>query len=183
MGINAVIVEFSCFLQKRLLECSSNNNNVSKRRKFIHYDNTLQDDVDVDADHMPSTQRNYEFHHNTNTFYCNNSLNNMKYSSTFLSTAIPTDSNHESTRNSTMMSARNSTMMSARNSTKCMPKEKNAERIINWIFNYFQYKWPAYSGQPSSEYKKQFGDLYKQEFLPPLYFQHHGHSRTVIGTF
>ena len=45
-------------------------------------------------------------------------------------------------------------------------------QLVNWLTSYFRLKWPNdFSPTPEkAEY-----------YLPPLYFQHEGHSRTIVG--
>ena len=45
-------------------------------------------------------------------------------------------------------------------------------QLVNWLISYFRLEWPTdYSPQPEKS----------AYYLPPLYFQHQGHSRTIVG--
>ena len=56
-------------------------------------------------------------------------------------------------------------------------------RLGNWIIQYFndeKFRWKYSSETPSNNENNSSTTL---RYLPPLYLQHSGHSRTVIGIY
>ncbi|XP_062158563.1 uncharacterized protein LOC133866018 isoform X3 [Alnus glutinosa] len=54
---------------------------------------------------------------------------------------------------------------------KCTRKDKGHQVLIDWVWNYFSDKSLSKSGNSSVIVSEK----------PPLYFQHDGHSRTIVG--
>lgn len=45
-------------------------------------------------------------------------------------------------------------------------------QLVDWLTTYFHLQWPRDHSPPSDT---------NEYYLPPLYFQHEGHSRTIVG--